>query len=560
VFYRTKATHATALALDSTGNVLVGTESPGDVLRVDQQGRGFLLLDTPYEEIRSLRLAEGGVLYVTAMNGRAAGGAAPPAADAPPPPPDSQRAPIPTVTTEVTSVVISDSSGSSSSTSGGSRGEDYRSARGAVYRIAPDGLWDLIWESREDVPYDVATDREGRLIVATGNKGKLFRLEGDPLKPTLLARSASQQVTALYRDPKGALYYVAANPGKVLRLSSNIAPEGTYESEVRDAQMVASWGNISWRGTVPSSGRIELFTRSGNSETPDDTWSPWSSAYTQPDGSPIESPKARYLQWRAVLTGKGQSPILTSVTAAYLQRNLRPQVRSITVHPPGIVFQKPFTTGDPDLAGFDNQTTPERKLAAAAAQQGSGSSLGRRSFEKGLQTLAWRAEDENGDDLVYDVQYRREGDATWKTLRAGVDDAILAWDTTTVPNGTYFVRILASDSPSNGKEAALIGELDSTAFDIDNSPPVFRTPSIRAVGGRTTVSVEVVDDYSAIERMEYSLDGQQWWAVVPRDGIADSKTESYEIGVEVPSPRGVSLRATDAMNNVATTQVLPASR
>ena len=64
-----------------------------------------------------------------------------------------------------------------------------------------------------------------------------------------------------------------------------------------------------------------------------------------------------------------------------------------------------------------------------------------------------------------------------------------------------------------------------------------------------------------IERMEYSLDGQQWWAVVPRDGIADSKTERYEIAVEgMLGPRGVSLRATDAMNNVATTQVLPAPR
>ena len=90
------------------------------------------------------------------------------------------------------------------------------------------------------------------------------------------------------------------------------------------------------------------------------------------EGSPITSPKARYLQWRAVLTGKGDGPVLTSVTAAYLQRNLRPQVRSITIHPPGIVFQKPFTTGEPELAGFDDQTTPDRKLASAAmnAQQG----------------------------------------------------------------------------------------------------------------------------------------------------------------------------------------------
>src|SRR5262249_19516588 len=149
-----------------------------------------------------------------------------------------------------------------------------------------------------------------------------------------------------------------------------------------------------WHGTVPSGSHIELFTRSGNTETPDDTWSVWSNAYGNAEGSPIISPKARYLQWRAVLTGKGDGPRLTSVTAAYLQRNLRPQVRSITVQPPGIVFQKPYSTGEPDLAGFDDQTTPDRKLVAAAQNASQGvvgsSSVGRRTYQKGLQTLMWK--------------------------------------------------------------------------------------------------------------------------------------------------------------------------
>jgi len=65
------------------------------------------------------------------------------------------------------------------------------------------------------------------------------------------------------------------------------------------------------------------------------------------------------------------------------------------------VFQKPFSTGEPDLAGFDDQSTPDRKLASAAlsGQQGSSPSLGRRTYEKGLQTLVWKAGDENDDDL-----------------------------------------------------------------------------------------------------------------------------------------------------------------
>src|SRR5206468_4795268 len=136
-------------------------------------------------------------------------------------------------------------------------------------------------------------------------------------------------------------------------------------------------------------------TRSGNTETPDETWSSWSAAYSASDGSAITSPKARYIQWRAVLTGKSDSPVLTSVAAAYLQRNLRPVVRSITVHPPGIVFQKPFSTGEPELAGFEDQTTPERKLTNAAMTGQQSSSLGRRTYQKGLQTLAWKADDEN---------------------------------------------------------------------------------------------------------------------------------------------------------------------
>src|SRR5258706_12937767 len=177
--------------------------------------------------------------------------------------------------------------------------------------------------------------------------------------------------------------------------------------------MVSTWGAVSWRATTPTGGRTEMYTRSGNTETPDDTWSAWSAAYVNAEGSPVTSPKARYLQWRAVLTGQGAGPVLTSVTAAYLQRNLRPQVRSITVHPPCIVFQKPFSSGEPELAGFEGQNTPDRKLAVAAAQPGgasSGPALGRRAYQKGLQTIVWRADDENEDELVYDVLYRRAGD------------------------------------------------------------------------------------------------------------------------------------------------------
>jgi hypothetical protein len=556
-FYQAKATHAIALALDRTGNLLVGTGSPGRVLRVDADGKAFVLLDSPFQEIRALRFDDRGMLYVAALSGRPGGGS-PPRSDSDRPAAEPSGAPVASVSTEITSVAIVDTPGGSSGPA--SPRPDLRSPRGAIYRIAPDGLWDQLWESRDDAPYDLIFDAEGRLIVGTGNKGKIYRLEGDPLQPTLLVGASAQQVTSLYKDSRGRLYYATANPGKLFRLSQNRATQGTYESEPRDAQAVATWGAISWRGTTPAGSRIEIHTRSGNTETPDDTWSPWSSYYTSQEGSPIASPKARFLQWRVVLTTSGSdTPVLTSVTAAYLQRNLRPQVRSITVHPPGIVFQKPFTTGDPEIAGFDNQTTPERVLSSAAmsAQGSSGSpALGRRTYQKGLQTLIWRGEDENDDELTYEIRYRREGETSWKVLRRDVTEPILVWDTTTVPNGTYFVKIVASDAQSNPPGTALTGEMESVAFTIDNTPPEIAVQGARVEGGKTLVTFEVKDDDSPIQRVEYSQDGLAWHPAFPRDGIADSKSEQYDVTIDGGlGPRGLSIRASDVMNNVATIHV-----
>jgi sugar lactone lactonase YvrE len=561
-FYKTKATHATALAFDKAGNLIVGTESPGKVLRIDPDGKAFVLLDSPFQEIRTLRFDDKGMLYVAALSGRPPSGAAPPTEERGiPTGADTTRTGggVPSVSAEITSISIVDVSGGSGGP--GSTREDRRAPKGAVYRIAPDGVWDQLWESRDDSPYDLTFDQGGTLVIGTGNKGKLYRLEGDPLRPTLLARASAQQVTGFYKDPRGRLYYTTANPGKVFRLSSERASRGTYESEARDAQTIATWGTLSWHGSAPPGSQIELFTRSGNTETPDDTWSTWSAAYASVEGSPITSPKARYLQWRAVLTGKGDGPVLTSVTAAYLQRNLRPQVRSITVHPPGIVFQKPFTSGEPDLAGFEDQTTPERKLAAAAmsAQQGSGApALGRRTYQKGLQTLVWKADDENDDDLIYDVLYRREGETTWTAVRRAVTEPILVWDTTTMPNGTYFVKVVASDAPSNPLGTALTGELDSSAFEIDNTPPSIIIHGVRTEGTRTILLFEIKDDHSPIQRAEFSRDGQRWRGIFPKDGIADSKDEQYELPLDAEMmERGVILRASDTMNNVATTHVDP---
>jgi sugar lactone lactonase YvrE len=555
-FFSTKTTHAISLALDPSGQLLVGTGSPGRVFRVDPEGKGFLLLDTSHQEIKSLRVDPKGTIYVAAQTGRPAqgGDTTPFAAPVETPPP----APVPQVSTEITAIAVIDLPVTAQPAAAPPPRADSRNPTGAIYRILPDGLWDQLWESRDDAPYDIAFDTDGSLIIATGGNGKIFRLSGDPMRPTLLTSVTAQQATMIHRAANRTLV-TTANPGQLLALSAGRSERGTYDSEIKDARMVATWGTISWRATTPSGTQVEVRTRSGNTRTPDDAWSPWSAPYSNPSGSSIASPKARYLQWRAVLSGKGDSPVLTSVTAAYLQRNVRPEVESVTVHQPGVVFQKPFSTGEAEIAGFDDDPV-EKRLSGSTnggGQPAAAPALGRRTYEKGLQTFVWKASDENGDELSFDVLYRREGETTWKTLKAGITDSILVWDTATAPNGSYVVKIVASDSRSNAADAALKGERESNGFDVDNSPPAVTLGVSRREGGSIVIPVEIRDTDSAITRVEYSIDAQRWQSAFPQDGILDGRQEQFLLRFD-PAVAGRTLvvRATDTMNNVGSGEAL----
>ena len=362
VFYQTKTTHAISLAIESDGHLLVGTESPGRLFRLDANGKPFVLLDSPYNEIHTLKLDPKGVIYAAAFSGPGRRDAAATAAG-------RLRHPTPatatvSVSTEITAIaVVEPPPQAGGATSSAPDRPNTGSSAGGVYRITPDGVVGFDLELSRRLPVRRRARARWQRAVGTGNKGKIYRLSGDPLQPTLLTRATAQQVTALLRDSDGTVTFTTSNPGKIFRLSPTRAERGTYTSDVRDAQTIATWGAIRWQAAAPQGTRVEISTRSGNTRTPDETWSDWTPAYAAQEGSPISQP-ARALS--AVARGpdrqRGDAPLLTSVTAAYLPRNIRPEVMSITINPPGTVFQRPFPTGDPEIAGFDGDT-PDRRNA-----------------------------------------------------------------------------------------------------------------------------------------------------------------------------------------------------
>jgi len=355
----------------------------------------------------------------------------------------------------------------------------------------------------------------------------------------------AKQVTRFARKADGTpSAFVTANPGRVVGLGAGPQASASYVSPVRDTKSVSTWGLIRWEGT----GAVTIHTRSGNTEKPDDSWSDWSAPYAKKDGEPIKSPAARFVQWRAVLANGPAAPSLTAVTVAYLARNTRPAVTSVTAHPPGVVFQKPFSSEEGAIFGLDESTANARR--APGDQGPPAPTPGRRMFQKGLQTIVWKAEDADNDHLVYSLQFRREGETTWRELRTGLNDEIYVWDTTSVADGRYLIRVLASDAPSNSADRTQIGERDSEIVVVDNTAPIISSAIAR--DGRLRVVVTVRDAQSPIQKLEFSLAGAAWQTVYPADGLADSLEERFEIPLanEADAARLV-VRATDVAQNSA---------
>jgi hypothetical protein len=522
VVHRPQATHVTRLLPDGQGQILAGTESPGRLYRYGEDDAPFVVLDTDMAELSAVTTAANGVIWAAAVargDEPAGGGAAA------------------TVAATIASTTMAGSNGEGSAAASTSNPR-----RSAIYRIDASGLWEEVWTT-PDVVYDM-TMLGDDVLVATGPAGRLYRITPD-LDVSLFTGVDARQITRFATAGDDAPTLATANPGRVLSLGTARQTEAAYESEVHDTESVATWGQLRWDAT----GRVSLYTRSGNTARPDDSWSEWAGPYTTAAGQAITSPAARFVQWRAVFEGgaSGPAPELRSVTVAYLPRNTRPVVSSLTLHPPGVVFKRAFVNDESAIAGMDAATIEARRPPGESAP--SPPQLNERMFQRGLQTIAWQARDDDDDLLTFSVQYRRDNDVTWRELRGDLIERIYVWDTTTVADGRYVVRVVASDGLSNAADRALTGWRDSDIVEVDNTPP---TITIERGPADRQLTVIVRDAQSAVEQVVYAIAGGGWQPVYPADGLADSPEERFVIDLpEGVEPSDVVIRATDRLQNVA---------
>jgi hypothetical protein len=99
--------------------------------------------------------------------------------------------------------------------------------------------------------------------------------------------------------------------GEVQLATSSLS--GIFTSAVFDAVRLVTWGSASWTADVPAGTSLIVETRSGNTATPDDSWSAWTAVA---NGQTVTSPAARYFQYRLKLTSTSASltPVVSDIT------------------------------------------------------------------------------------------------------------------------------------------------------------------------------------------------------------------------------------------------------
>ena len=552
LFFQTEETHARSLAIDAHDNLIVGTEPGGLILRVSPAGQGFVLYQAPKREVTAVAVDPSGAIYAAAAGSKTG---------APLVPPLAPVAPVPSAIPSVGgNVTILASPGAPRSTATLGQPVPALSGGSDVYRINPDGSPRRAWTNSQDIVYAITFDAQGRPILGTGNRGRIYRLDSESLSTELIDASPTQ-VTSFGKGAHGEMYAVTANIGRLYRLGPGLEQHGTFESEVLDAGSFSYWGRISYRGT----GTIAVFTRAGNLNHPESNWSPW--AALQPDssekaicdscgGGRSVSPAARFLQYKIELGAPAAAPLaeVSAVEVAYLPKNVAPAVEQIDITPPNYRFPPSTLTVTPSNS-ITLQALGQRRGSIQSSLELSSSQT--MNYAKGHLGARWLASDDNGDALTFKVEIRGVNEKTWQLLKDGLKDKYLSWDSTAFPDGEYLLRVTASDASSNPRDQALEASLISDPFLIDNTPPQILNLAASVSGTKVAVRFTAHDARSNIDKAEYSVNGGDWSLVQPVNKLTDSPEEDYRLEIDrTAGEQVIAVRVADEFDNQSVDKVV----
>jgi len=361
-----------------------------------------------------------------------------------------------------------------------------------IYKITKDGYVTDVF-SQTAVFFSLAF-QEQKLLIGTGNKGRTFSIEPASEEEAIIYEDKqASQITALAVAGED-VYLGTANPPKLVKLAKVFAAKGTYTSDLVDAGQPANWGKLQIEADIPKECKVRVASRSGNvKDVNDPAFSDWTELAEITMPLQLQCPLGRFCQYQLVFESKDgrKSPIVREIAVASTVPNLAPKVDSVTV---------------------SRLTEPAKS---------------------GAFKIDYRTSDDNGDKLIYKIDFRKIGRAAWLELKDELEETFFEWDGKTVEDGRYEIRVTASDERSNTAATKLTGTRITEPVVVDNTPPAIIDYSIDSKGKTVTLKLAVSDKLSAIGKLDYTVDSNaQWKAAVPDDLVYDTTDEGFTIVVE----------------------------
>lgn len=579
--------YALAIVADSKGDVYVGTGGGhGNIYRIGRDGKAGLFYRTPEEHVLCLAIDRADNLYAgTSSNGI-----------------------VYRITPEGRGSVLYDAAEASISAIGvNSRGDVYAATapRGVIYRIAPDGMPKTVLD-RSAAAFTALRVAADDTIYAAGGSAVYFLRPDDTATP--FGNRSDIDILSLAVAKNGALYAGTGNVAEIYTASPATPRQtGTYESVVHDAKQTARWGSVRWTANIPAGTRVKVQTRTGNVAEPDATWSDWTEPRPQGDGGRIASPPARFIQYRVTIESDSASvsPALREISINYLPKN----------QPPKITFSSPaggerwarnqtvkWDASDPDkdtltyqlYYSTDNGATwlplpegvaakpvTETKTAAPAVPSpvSKATGTGPASVPLGSgppSVAAVQAELDKHPDLPASLReailerarkvnadYQAPGQsgprAAASAPQTPIKQTSRAVDTRLLPDGKYMLKVVTTDRPSNPVEPRT-AESVSEPFIVCNTPPtlVLLHASIQLRPDRTvTLEGTALQTMIQVIAVQFRVDGGEWMAAVPQDGIFDGASESFTLATLAltPGKHVIEVKAFNAANNTTAEKV-----
>jgi len=541
VLFDSPETHLRCLAVKKDGTLLAGGSAKGRIYEIRPDGGAHALYDSPLSEISSIYVDANGIGWASAAS-NILPSTAPVKATAPKPATQTtapsasasassgeQKKEEPTGSVEV-SIGIDDSAGGPSGS-------------GEIYKINPDGFVELVRKFEHEMAYGITGGPNGSILLATGPQGRIYQLNDGEV--SLVGSVPEKQVVSI-STAAGQTLITTTNSGAVYRMENGPSAKAEFRSAAKDVERFSHFGHYRIDGDNLGDGHLAISFRSGNTRTPDATWSPWSAASSASDG-PVDVPAGRYVQWKLTMPKPVANVSVDAVTVAFMNRNVAPVIDTVVVQDPAVVY---ITGSYPQSPQVVEATNPdEYGIFTSLDTPRDRNEQGKKVYRRGYRTVTWRAHDDNGDALRYTLSFRKVGSEKWLRLRENFEESSMNFDTSQLPDGNYELRLSVTDAQDN-PDHGLTDVKEGIQIVVDNTPP-----SITATNEGDDVVIHVSDKRSPIGKVEYSADAEKWIRLTPVDGIGDSPNETYRIKRSAVAGKFVIVRAVDAFFNVGTESI-----